>query len=697
MYLGVVDFKGPGFARVIPLAVVDQGGLTPAHHTDFPTQGKVYWPSAREAVQHALILFGTEDNHGQRDEYKVTNPEPALEVIDLRYMGGLEAARIGLQEGLAQADLAQRRVLVWCEGDEVVGPLKLVARPDGRVTFDDPHPYRIPVHAVAGLNIQAVPHLRELRYVALSASLGSPKGYVDWDEDRSAIKRAINWAVERAGAEGRDLGLTKRLIDEAVQALARLPTTADTRLERYRVERAFARLSSAREADELVSLATEELARLPAVAKSLEQVRVEARQTATDAANSDLQEVRKEALAARQERDALQAQVHEEQVRLEAVRVEFAKQVQSIEEELASRVRAALERPASLLAEAAVLRAVLPPVTRAATSGAQPPLADDYLPARSPLTWTAAPVLNQLSELRSALIASFKAKGLSPVAGLRIHAALSARLLPMVTGPHGMRALESYARVTCGGRVLRIHATPALLEPAELLGRLDPAGVHLLPHSAGLLATIREASQHRRPALVVIEGANRGATEAYLLPLLQGLMSGLPLQLPAARNGEAEVLRWPESLLLAATLVEGPTALPVSRDLWACAVAVEAAVAPASSSEPASTELAPGTALLRPAAISAGDIVQGLLEHVPECEPLRPALERFAAGVAVFESGSAGQGTALLECCALPFIASLEDEAEREAALAQALQGLAAEERHDQLRQLARRIRRRVG
>ena len=74
-----------------------------------------------------------------------------------------------------------------------------------------------------------------------------------------------------------------------------------------------------------------------------------------------------------------------------------------------------------------------------------------------------------------------------------------------------------------------------------------------------------------------------GRQESYLLPLLRAALrhSGkIALFHPLAVETEEPYracarIKWPENLLITATLVEGPTTLPVATDVWADSVLIQ--------------------------------------------------------------------------------------------------------------------------
>jgi hypothetical protein len=132
-----------------------------------------------------------------------------------------------------------------------------------------------------------------------------------------------------------------------------------------------------------------------------------------------------------------------------------------------------------------------------------------------------------------------------------------------------------------------------MLEPADLLGRIDPHSRQFIPHAAGLVDLLlfaQQPDQTDKLFLVVLEGVNRAAVDSYLLPILAEYRSALctvegralSLAHPAAFSAGdpyavAARLRWPSNVLLAGTLTDGVVRLPLPASLWndACYIPVE--------------------------------------------------------------------------------------------------------------------------
>jgi hypothetical protein len=156
-----------------------------------------------------------------------------------------------------------------------------------------------------------------------------------------------------------------------------------------------------------------------------------------------------------------------------------------------------------------------------------------------------------------------------------------ANATPVVIGERAVDLVEQYASVVAAGRLHWIPVGSSLLEAQDLLGRFDPSIRRLVPHAAGLLDVLQDATKSRRMHVVVLDGFNRAPVEAYLLPILQAAAAArrgdctgvLSLASPAVLSEtdpyyDVGRIVWPETVLLACVPTHGATTLPVSADVW---------------------------------------------------------------------------------------------------------------------------------
>jgi hypothetical protein len=402
---------------------------------------------------------------------------------------------------------------------------------------------------------------------------------------------------------------------------------------------------------------------------------------------------------AQRELETIQTAIHAAHAQLADLHARIEAEVREVDAEISRRLDAILKKPATLLADVAILQATLHGV-----SAMPVPARPAHTPGeRRAVTWVQGRVITQQLEFRRGLVSSCKAVGLSPRIASRIHAAVSARLLPVLAGPGAYAALDAYARVACGGRIFSAHVTPSFLEPTDLLGKVDFARARFLPHAAGLIDVLETARDTKGLALVMLEGINRAPTESYLLPVLQCALGKKSLRLfhPAVVAEEdpyramAE-LQWPSNVWIAATLIDGPTTLPVSRDLWNSAVLIETDDDVSSSSPlplPESTELDPEGDLVN-LSESQSDLVEALLEVLPDYRALRETSERFLGALAPLERDRSTLEATWVELLLLPLIASLDDAEERDETLRRVTQARGGTP--PEISALVRRVRRRI-
>ncbi len=663
---------------------------------EFPTQGQVFWPFAREAAENQIIFFRAEDNRGQKDEFRVVEPHLALEIIDLRRVGSPSEVRAALTAGVRGFDACQGLVLVRCAPDLFVGPVRLNRSPAGGLTLDAAARDRVPCHSrIASGDIRTLRDGRNERTILAgphgTASLGTPTGYVDWDDDKLVFRRALAAAVARARRTGPDPGLTKRLIDEAADSLAGDGGGAELQLERFRLERA--RILSSESA--LITTSASELASLlmghPSVITALDNLK---RQALDDleasmrseieqrlaALRRELQELEETGVSAKNSLEETRAAIQGAEKDLADSRLRAQGQEAELESALAARLAELRSRPAEWLADVLLLRPFLAGAT------------DNLVPKPVPEGMSAAPAwraatrtVTDRAGLQRAFATTFKSRGLSPVQALRLHAAVVSNLLPIVSGPGAVDALLAYAQVVCGGRTALLHVAADWLRPMKL----DGSAIGPIQAAATGFAA---------PSLLVFEGANRGPMEAYLAPLLQVhrvMSANGPVGLHSPLAG---AVQFPRSLCLAATVTDGATALPVSRDLWAHAVALHMDRAPAGHLlDDSPSEVALSSELLQPGEPPLA-VVEAVIEACPYASEVDACLRAYASALVRFESDHKHVLNALIECVMLPLVVTLPEAHERDEALEQ-LQRLVPTRGDDglpPLGDLAKQLRRRL-
>jgi hypothetical protein len=648
------DRNGKPIAGVEPLFDVTNEDWSVASPEDFPENGQAFWFQAHEAKKDALVFFRAVENAGQKDAYRVSDAQPAIEVIDLRRHGAPESVRLALSRGVKLFDGPCARAILWCHGDVFVGPIKIGATSNTEIGIERNQLHRLPCYKLPKTDPKKVQHNGLVRYVLPTTTLGTPFTYLDWDDDRTVARRAIEFAIKRAKDEGIAIEkqVTKQIVLSVAERLSDGDGGADLQLERYRLERICALLPKADKLEGLVDDFLAKVQRLPAVETAVAQVLKLERAQAREAIEAEL----------KKEKDAL------EQFRKERAETEL--KVKHLRKDYDQK-KATLERE---LAKTVTLQAsqVTDQGTGAASLVSRVPMAPQA-PERVVKFWTTGSHLVQDQQaFRRSLVGSLKAAGVAPSLLWRLHAAFAGRLMPVLSGPMAMDSLEAYARIAAGGRMTVIPASATMLDAVDLFGRVDLGRGRFIPQAGGLIDLIAAARESEGLHLVVIEGANRGATESYLLPLLRlalGRGGAMPLFHPAAVDAsdpylEDHEVRWPSNLLLAATLVEGPTTLPVAPNVWFNSVLIqpEPLDEVKATEQPVVSDLSPGSGLLALPSSSSSlcDEVLELLEGIPGLRDIRPALLHYARALECFAADKDKVIQDVASCILVPYLASMQ-------------------------------------
>ena len=635
------DKRGSPIAGVRPLVELQKGEWREIDAAEeFPSQGQIFWPNAQAATEDSLIIFRAEPNAGQKDEFKVIDPKPAYEVLDLRRYGTATEVRAALVEGIRlPGPFGALRALIWCKPDLLVGPVELNRVATGTAKLVGTNLHRLTTFT--GTQVRPVTVDRGTERL-LRVDDGAPSGFVDWDDDAIVLRRALEAAVRVAKQAGRDTGQTKKQIEEAARALASQGVGPEAQLDRYRLERALSLLADT----EVVATSSAELAELlrehPAIQATLSDLSTRVRADIEQSARADLeQRLAREQAALREATEAhtrttaqLEARQQEllaAEKRLKDVQRQVASAASEAEAAVDARVLAAIDRPLELLAEVSVLRPLL---HMAGSLLASPARGEE--PTRIDWSRSRGESIKDKVSLRRVLTSAARAQGVEPSLMLQVHAAAAAGLMPVTLGPAGLAALTAYALGACGNRLLIAHVSPSVIQPRDL--DVVPGG--------GLVAAVAAAKEIDGLSLVVLEGANRSPLEASVVPILE--LAELGLSPVSSARG----------LRLAATLVAGATTVPVTSQLWSHA----AAICPEPSVRSAQGAPPPGDIALSSELLALGDpptgVVDALVDAWPDCRELRPALVRLGSALTRLYDEEQRVTEALLHGLVLPYIAT---------------------------------------
>ena len=209
---------------------------------------------------------------------------------------------------------------------------------------------------------------------------------------------------------------------------------------------------------------------------------------------------------------------------------------------------------------------------------------------RPTFAWTSSPTESSLTKLNGVytiLRDRFEKQRFSSAVACCLHAAFAADVMPVVMGADAFEILKTYASCITGGRILWVPIAPTMLEPADLLGRVDIASKCFIPHQSRLLDLLLDAADHpSKLYMVVLDGINRAAIDSYLMPILacyrdKWQTEGRRISLfhpqaivaddPYASNFQ---IAWPQNILLAGILSEGATAIAPPATLWSYATLI---------------------------------------------------------------------------------------------------------------------------
>jgi hypothetical protein len=685
--LGVVtgtkpDKWGEPVAWVRPL--IDTANWREADPKEFPKRGYLFWPQANDAVRDGLVFVRARENTVRlpeiKDDFMVAEPHPALEVLDLRQIGSPEQVRVALSAGIRLPASPLARMFIWCGENTVVGPVGLVVGPSG-TTLEKNNRHRIACFHLKQGEVRPVSYDGLTRHVVTKNNLGSPDGFVDWDDDKQVVRRALEFAVESAKKSGATFERTKQLVEEAAEELTKNGSPADLQLDLYRLERARPLIKQIQHSDGIATEVVNALRKHPAVVKEFEELKSKEREGARAEAEAALKSEREELSRLKKESAAADAALTEATKSAKDVEAEAIRRGSEIEEQVRARMAEVVSSAPALLAQVSLLRPFL--------GGGATSVREARSAAAYPLWKVGKTPLSAIKDLRARILPVMKALGIPPQTWQRVHSAFAARLLPLLAGPRSLDALRAYAQVATGGRMVVVQVTTALTEESDIFGRVDSARRSFVPHPAGLIDVVSAARQSDGLMLVVLDGANRGATESYLLPLARAaLRQSTPIALfhPSAvaasdpYRAQARI-EWPGNLLLAATLVEGPTTLPVASDLWADSVLIQTdaegvsapslpAQVPADFSEidPKSSLIAPGNADDAPP----NDWIEDIVKLSSACEVAR----RFERAFRTIQNDPSALQREVVNAVLVPFLASIQDDEERAAVTAEAKKAL---------------------
>lgn len=530
-----------------------------------------------------------------------------------------------------------RQAYIELENDAWAGPIKFVQQ-EQRWTIDSQQREKL-INKVNALSNE---------YIDVLAINGVPRKFLKQNAPKPNIIDELDWApislvIKRILRKARDIAkiheqfkLTNAIIDQYVDS----STRDKSPLMNYRIQRAKDYFSTEDKIRLDIMRFEEELLAHPQVKKHIESAKEMGRKEAREQTKHEILEqaeqtlvrvreeierleqtrrdIEKETQRQLEERQTkikkLENQIFELQLQSQDIKQEIEKETQSelekrqakikeledqildlqiqLEEqlnqansEMSQRIAELVAKPSEVLTQIGIIRAAL---------SHAPIMAHNAVTTAT----NVSPAINQLHipdslqrtggrEITEPLELVKKVRDFASVdnrAVLALHSILLTGQVPLLTGPNALEVAEQYAAVVAAGRMLWVNVPPSLLEPADLLGRVETQSGRFIPHSCGLLDLLlfaKQPDQKDRLFFVVMDGINRSAVDSYLIPLLalyqaehtsntqRALRLAHPqmfgLDSPYAKAAE---LSWPSNVLMIGIVSEGPATLPLSISLW---------------------------------------------------------------------------------------------------------------------------------
>ncbi|MBF6278303.1 MULTISPECIES: hypothetical protein [Nocardia] len=452
-------------------------------------------------------------------------------------------------------------IFLLCEGDILLGPLRLVKRKPVA-----PHPERLEIRRTNGMVVanfdgylvgDRIKHLPVHDYI-----------------DCRPINEILDDVTTLAVSTLTDLDFDETHIQATKQTLTKISNWITDRnasggdsLDSQRVQRALQACKEADAQHQLASQIAYTLTGLPTVAALMDQAIEEAR---ANAEKDELNEIRNRvALETKRladlEKDLNAAgsefqQLNERIVQAHQDLITAQEQVKTRNEELRGDVAVAVEE----LVNGARERLTSSVIAQALTKNSAPAHSSSSPSPMSPnLRPIAKSILTEKNAIKKQFNTAVKTSGIKGPAAQRLFAALSAGLLPITLGNGGPASLSAIANLMFSGRVARIPVAHDFLHPTDLLGLHSAKPGAFRSHYGILEAANSEAATGE--VVVVLEGINQAPTESYLVPWLQSHWED---------TGFASLQPHP-NLRLAGSMATGITSARICPDLWGYAIAVD--------------------------------------------------------------------------------------------------------------------------
>ena len=564
----------------------------------FPNRGLVsWWKPSEDASLESLWIFTYEPSstfdpaHPGHDQYRTPwdkPPELLTEVLDIGVQN--DDVLVKLDQGLRLPFTPSRRLYIALNDQTWAGPVKLVS--EGGRLFLDPQQRQNPIDSVARLPQKNILRLHidgGRTFVWPNAPQPIKTAELDWAPNELVIKRLLT-----AAAKNNEIRRVFTLTKATIRQIADTLPSIDDSISEQQISRARRYLDTIEHYIEDIDAFETEILALPTVQERISVAEQEGRLAATAQAEAKLVKEAKKALEQLQEehrkltqlvqktkaqQQALESEMKHLNEEIVARQQKIDSQINFTDALITERLADIMAKPAEALSHIALVRAALGTIPSAGTTTSHsnhsihPPLA---------VLKTSEQTVEDQQQLLKTLRQVFASAQQSSTGAIFIHSTLLAGLMPLLSGVGAFETFERYASITCGGRMVWINIPPSILEPADILGRFDSQAHHFMPHPNSLIDLLIFASQPEQQDklfLAVLDGVNRSAIDAYLLPLLRCYQSiwntphALSLAHPAVFPDSdpyrsASRLIWPSNVLLGGILADGAATLPPPLSLW---------------------------------------------------------------------------------------------------------------------------------
>lgn len=507
---------------------------------EFPDRGRVTWFSPpneqTEKLEGSLWEFAVKESHTygkgdySPDEFCIDlsvapQPQRPREVIDLSISGKPfvpeDVRRRIAEEGLQLDFNPPLHVYLLVDEGTLVGPIKFV-RKDSR-WFADPQFLEanlIDVHPFSKRKIKRLVLDEVIRHlIPPGVIIENKQTSLEWAPDDVVIKRILKWIGDQSLAID-SIGLTKAGITRAGTLIANGHANQQ-RQQQY--DRAVALLNNL-ERNHLLALDVQQvILKLPAVVNQINDKVEDERRKASDRIESELSDEITRTTALRVQKAALEEEIRQIESRLEEQRkaLEFVSDTakETLEEALTLKLQELSDRPEQTLADIMIFRAALG--TPLSPPTLQPPISAPSVPKLSLPTWRdSANLIRNKEEFWGCLKDKFTNRGLSNNLARQLYSVLCAGLMPVLAGSDSYDVLKLFSFCATGGRVLWIPVSPAIIEPSDLLGKVNSHSGRFDPHPNRLVDLLIHAAVTDDLFIVVLDGINRASVDSYLNPLL---------------------------------------------------------------------------------------------------------------------------------------------------------------------------------